>query len=67
MKTLKIVGTIAALLVSCVLVFIMLSVMLDGLGAYQYRRQIGVTAIVIVFFGYWFVSTGRFAKMFRKV
>jgi hypothetical protein len=64
---LKIAGTIAALLVGWAVVFMAISMLLDGLGSYQWRRQIAVVAIVVVFLGFWFVHTGRLARMFRKV
>lgn len=67
MKILKIVGTIVVLLVSWFVVFVILALLNDDYGLLRLGRIYAAIAVVVVLFGYWFVHTGRFAKMFRKV
>lgn len=67
MKILKIVGTIVVLFVSWFVVFVILALLNDDYGLLRLGRIYAAVAVVVVLSGYWFVHTGRLAKMFRKV
>jgi hypothetical protein len=59
--------TVMILIVSWLVLFIIISLLMNDYGLLQWGRQYAAVATVLVFFGYWFVHTGRLAKMFRKV
>jgi hypothetical protein len=66
-KILKIFGTIVVLLVSWFVLWVALNILIGNRGLLQPGVQTAAVSAVVVFFGYWFVHTGRLAKMFRKV
>lgn len=67
MKILKIFGTIVVLFVSWFALWVALNILIGNRGLLQPGVQTAAGSAVAVLFGYWFVHTGRLAKMFRKV
>ena len=63
----KLFGTLVALFVSWFVLWVALNILIGNRGLLQPGAQTAAVSAIIVFFGYWFVHTGRLAKMFKKV
>jgi hypothetical protein len=63
----KLLGTLVALFVSWFVLWVALNILIGNRGLLQPGVQTAAVSVIVVFFGYWFVHTGRLAKMFRKV
>jgi len=64
---LKVAGAIVVLLVSWVGTFVVLTLVTNDWINPKLAPQNALLTTAIVFFGFWFVHTGRLARMFRKV
>ena len=67
MNVLRTAGIILIMLISWFVVFVILALLNDDFGLLRLGRIYAAIAVVVVLFGYWFIHTGRFAKLFRKV
>jgi len=63
----KLLGTLVALFVSWFVLWVALNILIGNRGLLQPGVQTAAVSVIVVFFGYWVIHTGRLAKLFRKV